>query len=236
MARLSRLAVSGCVHHVIQRGIERRPIFRDAADFLRMQEDLTELCRAGGLAVHAYVLMPDHFHLLLTPAQADGLSRTMQALGRRYVRWFNRRHGRAGALWEGRFRSTVIDPEHYLLDCMRYVELNPLRAAFVADAATYPWSSLAHHLGLGVDPLVTDHPRYWSLGNTPFDRQAAYARCCAAPLDAAVLARIRDCTHRGWPLGDDAFIEALSRRTERRLVRKAVGRPRRAQAAGKPAL
>jgi putative transposase len=227
MARLSRLAVAGCVHHVVQRGIERRPVFRDAADFLRMQEDLVELSRSGGIAVHAYVLMPDHFHLLATPAQAEGLSRTMQALGRRYVRWFNHRHGRTGALWEGRFRSTVIEPERYLIDCMRYVELNPLRAAFVADAGAYPWSSLAHHLGLRVDPLVTDHPQFWSLGNTPFDRQAAYARLCAAPLDTAVLAGIRDNTHRGWPMGTDAFIEALSRRTERRLVRKPVGRPRR---------
>jgi putative transposase len=232
MARLSRLAVAGCVHHVLQRGIDRRPIFRDAADFLRMQEDLGELCRAGGLAVHAYVLMPDHFHLLLSPSEAQGLSRTMQALGRRYVRWFNQRHARTGALWEGRFRSTIVEPERYLLDCMRYVELNPLRSALVADAATYPWSSLAHHLGLAADPLVTDHPRFWSLGNTPFERQAAYARFCASPLDAAVLARIRDSTHRGWPLGDTAFIEALSRRTERRLVRMPVGRPRRAPPPG----
>jgi len=227
MARLPRLAVGGCLHHVVQRGIERRPVFRDAADFLRMQEDLGELCRSAGVAVHAYALMPDHFHLLVTPARAEDLSRAMQALGRRYVRWFNQRHARAGALWEGRFRSTVIEPAQYLLDAMRYVELNPLRAAIVTDAAAYPWSSLAHHLGLGHDPLVTDHPRFWSLGNTPFERQAAYARLCTSPPDAAVLARIREATHRGWPLGSAAFIEALAGRTGRRLVRKPVGRPRR---------
>ena len=227
MARLSRLAIPGCLHHVVQRGVERRPVFRDPADFLRMQADLLELCRAESLAVHAYVLMPDHFHLLVTPSQADSLSRAMQALGRRYVRWFNHRHGRTGALWEGRFRSTVIEAERHLIDGMRYVELNPLRAALVADAATYPWSSLAHHLGLGVDPLVTDHPQFWSLGNTPFDRQAAYARLCAAPLDGNFLASVRSNTQRGWPVGTAAFIEALSRRTDRRLVRKPVGRPRR---------
>ena len=200
MARLARLAVAGCVHHVLQRGIDRRPVFRDAEDFQRMQADLGELCRGAGLAVHAYVLMPDHFHLLLTPPDAASLSRTMQSLGRRYVRRFNRRHGRAGTMWEGRFRSTVLEPDLYLLDCMRYIELNPARAAIVADAATYPWSSLAHHLGLGVDPLVSDHPQFWALGNTPFERQAAYARACAAPPDAAVLARIRDATHRGLSL------------------------------------
>jgi putative transposase len=230
MARLSRLAVAGCVHHVLQRGIDRRPIFRDAADFQRMRDDLGELCRAAGLAVHAYVLMPDHFHLLLTPGDAASLSRTMQSLGRRYVRWFNQRHARSGTLWEGRFRSTVIEPGPYLLDCMRYVELNPARSGLVADAATYPWSSLPHHLGLAADPLVSDHPRFWSLGNTPFERQAAYARSCATPLDADVVDRIRDSCHRGWPLGGEAFLETLARQTPRRLVRKPVGRPRRAPA------
>jgi len=180
--------------------------------------------------VHAYVLMPDHFHLLLTPGDAASLSRTMQSLGRRYVRWFNQRHARSGTLWEGRFRSTVIEPGPYLLDCMRYVELNPARSGLVADAATYPWSSLPHHLGLAADPLVSDHPRFWSLGNTPFERQAAYARSCATPLDADVVDRIRDSCHRGWPLGGEAFLETLARQTPRRLVRKPVGRPRRAPA------
>ncbi len=231
MARLPRLAVAGCVHHVVQRGVEGRPIFRDADDFRRMQADLLELCRAGGLAVHAYALLPDHFHLLATPVQAPALSRSLQALGRRYVRWYNQRHGRTGTLWEGRFRSTVIEPERYLLDVMRYIELGPARAGLVADAATYPWSSLAHHLGQALDPLISDHPEYWSLGNTPFERQAAYARACAAPLDAAVLDGIRNATHRGWPLATPPFLDLLARRTERRLAPRPVGRPRRQPAA-----
>jgi len=227
MARLARLAVAGCVHHVLQRGIERRPVFRDAADFQRMRAELGDLCRAAGLALHAYVLMPDHFHLLLTPPDGAALSHTMQALGRRYVRWFNQRHGRSGTLWEGRFRSTVIEPEPYLLECQRYIELNALRAGLVADAATYPWSSLPHHLGLAVDMLVSDHPQYWALGNTPFERQARYASACAMPLDAALLRRIREATHRGWPLGGAAFLDALARQTERRVVPRPVGRPPR---------
>jgi putative transposase len=226
MARLSRLAVAGCVHHVVQRGLDRRPIFRDEADFRRMLADLEELCRQGALALHAYVLMPDHFHLLVTPPDAPALSRTMQTLGRRYVRAFNQRYGRAGTLWEGRFRSTVVEPERYLLDCMRYIEFNPVRAGLVDDAAAYPWSSLAHHLGLRLDPRITDHAGFWALGNTPFERQAAYARLCATPLDAAVLQRIRSDTHRGWPLGSAAFVEALARQTARRLTRNPVGRPR----------
>jgi putative transposase len=227
MARLSRLAVSGCVHHVLQRGIEHRPIFRDESDLRRMLAVLGEVCREHGLALHAYVLMPDHFHLVLTPAAADAMSRAMQSLGRRYVRWFNQRHGRAGPLWEGRFRATVLEPERYLIDSMRYVECNPVRAHLVSDATTYPWSSMQHHLGLRVDPLVVDHAQFWALGNTPFERQAAYARLSSTPLDERSLERIRDATLRGWPLGSGEFLAALGRKTSRRLVRNPIGRPRR---------
>jgi len=231
MARLARLALAGCVHHVLQRGIDRRPIFRDATDFSRMLDDLAGVGRQSPFAIHAYVLMPDHFHLLLTPGDAQALSRGMQALGRRYVRWFNERHGRSGTLWEGRFRSTVLEPERYLVDCMRYIELNPTRSALVADAASYPWSSMAHHLGLRIDPLIADHPQFWSLGNTPFERQAAYRRLCAAPLEPAVLEQLRASIHHGWPLGTRGFIEALARKTARPLARRPVGRPRRKSAA-----
>ena len=192
-----------------------------------MLEDLAGICRQGPLAIHAYVLMPDHFHLLLTPGDAPALSHSMQSLGRRYVRWFNERHQRSGTLWEGRFRSTVLEPERYLLDCMRYIELNPVRSALVADAASYPWSSMAHHLGLRVDPLITDPPQFWSLGNTPFERQAAYGRLCAAPLDPQVLEQLRASIQRGWPLGTREFLDALARKTARPLVRRPVGRPRR---------
>jgi len=127
MARLARLAIDGCVHHVLQRGLDRRAVFRDETDFARMRADLGELCREHAVALHAYVLMPDHFHLLATPRAAADLSRLMQALGRRYVRWFNRRYERAGTLWEGRFRSTVVKPAPHLVDCLRYVE--PIRRA-----------------------------------------------------------------------------------------------------------
>jgi len=227
MARLARLAVAGCVHHVVQRGIDRRAIFADEHDIGRMLSDMAELCRGGTVALHAYVLMPDHFHLLLTPVDAAALSRAMQSLGRRYVRWFNQRHGRSGTLWEGRYRSTVLEPERHLVDAMRYVECNPVRSGIVADAAAYPWSSLAHHLGVRVDPLITDHAQFWVLGNTPFERQAAYRRACALPLERAVLDQMRDATLHGWPLGSPAFLQALARKTERRLLRNPVGRPRR---------
>ncbi len=228
MARLTRLAVPGCVHHVQQRGIDHRPIFADAEDFRAMLSILRDQARAGSLAIHAYVLLPGAFDLLLTAAQAEGLSRAMQAVGRRYVRRFNRLHQRSGPLWEGRFRSTVLDPEPHLIECMRHVETAPQRAGLVADAATYPWSSVGHHLGARIDPLVEDHQAFWALGNTPFERQAAYARLIATPLDAGLLARIDQATQRGWPLGGGKFAELLAARTGRRMVPNPVGRPRRA--------
>ena len=228
MARLARLAISGCLHHVVQRGVDGRAIFREEADFRRMLADLGDSCRRYGLALHAYVLMPDHLHLLATPAQAEALSRVMQGIGRRYVRWFNARYRRSGTLWEGRFRSTVLEPGAYLLDCMRLVELHPARSGLIDDAAAYPWSSLAHHLGRRVDSLITDHAGFWALGNTPFERQAAYARLCAAPLEAEVAERINGATMRGWPLGPEEFIRRLQEETARPLQRRPVGRPRRA--------
>lgn len=227
MARLARLSIAGCVHHVVQRAVDRREIFREEADFRRMLADLGESCRRHGVALHAYVLMPDHFHLLATPSQAESLSRVMQGVGRRYVRWFNERRGRSGTLWEGRFRSTVLDPATVLLDCMRLIELHPARSGLLEDAAAYPWSSLGHHLGRRVDPLITDPAAYWALGNTPFERQAAYARLCASPLDAAVAERILAATQRGWPLGPEEFIRRLQESTARPLQKRPVGRPRR---------
>jgi putative transposase len=228
MARLTRLAVPGCVHHVLQRGIDHRPIFADAEDFRAMLSILRDLARAESLAIHAYALLPGAFQLLLTAEHAQGLSRAMQALGRRYVRRFNRLHRRTGPLWEGRFRSTVVDPESHLVECMRHVETAPQRAGLVADAATYPWSSVGHHLGVRNDPLIEDHQAFWALGNTPFERQAAYARLVAMPLDADQLARIDHATQRGWPLGGAKFAEVLEARTGRRMVPNPVGRPRRA--------
>jgi putative transposase len=227
MARLARLALGGCVHHVAQRSLDRRAVFRDEVDFQRMRTDLGELCRQHELALHAYVLLPDRFHLLLTPREAAGLSRSMQALGRRYVRWYNERYARAGTLWEGRFRSTVVEPAAYLIDCMRFIELLPVRSGIVEEGASYPWSSLAHHLGRRLDPMIADHAQFWELGNTPFERQAVYERMCALPLDPMVQERIERDTDRGWPLASARFVEALARGTQRRLVRRPVGRPRR---------
>jgi putative transposase len=169
-------------HHVIQRGNDGQSVFRDDVDRRRYLQILLEVTRAHHLAVHAYVLMDNHVLMLASPSTAEGLSRTMQSIGRRYVGWFNSRHGRSGTLWEGRFRCAVIETDGYLLACMRYVELNPVRAGLVARAGDYAWSSATFHLGQRQDPLVTDHPLFWTLGNTPFERESRYQLMLREPL------------------------------------------------------
>jgi putative transposase len=223
VARLPRLTIAGLPHHVIQRGNDRRAIFVDEADRERYLATLREIAAGAGLAVHAYVLMPNHVHLLVTPQTAGDVGRVVQALGRRYVRWFNDRHARTGALFEGRYRSTVVDADRYVLTCMRYVELNPVRAGLVAQPRDFPWSSHRHHVGRAVDPLIIDHPVYWALGNTPFERQAAYLQLFEQSPSAVELAAIRHSTHGGWLLGSAETVTRLSP-TRRPLARKA-GRP-----------
>ena len=227
MARLPRLTLPGYPHHVIHRGNNRQAVFVDRQDRELLLESLAEQARAFDVAVHAYVLMDNHFHLLATPRTAEGLPMLMQAVGRRYVRAFNQRHGRTGTLWEGRYRSTVLDPARYLLACMAYIDLNPVRAGLVAEPVEYPWSSHAHALGLRPDRLVTPHALYWALGNTPFAREAAYGALVQTGLSEQDRHRITDATLSGWALGDAEFAAALQSQTERRVTKAQAGRPRK---------
>jgi putative transposase len=174
MARLPRLTVPGYPHHIILRGNNRQPIFTDKFDYERLLDLLEEQAKKHGVAIHSYVLMSNHFHLLATPSTDEGVPLLMQAVGRSYVRAYNNRHGRTGTLWEGRYRSTLVQAERYLLACMVYIDLNPVRAGMVPEPADYAWSSHAHYIGRRTDRLVTPHPLYWELGNTPFARDAAY--------------------------------------------------------------
>lgn len=167
MARLPRLVVPGQPHHVIQRGNDRQPIFHDEQDYSAFLKWLREAAKIFKIAIHAYVLMPNHIHLLVTPADTVGLGKLMQWVGRYYVPYFNQRYSRVGTLWQGRYRATVIDSEKYFLTCSRYIELNPLRAGMVERPDQYVWSSYVHHAGIKSDPYITDHPLYWALGNTP---------------------------------------------------------------------
>lgn len=225
MARLPRLTVPGYPHHIIQRGNNRQPIFVDRADYQRLLALLEEYARSFQVAVHGYVLMSNHFHLLATPETEQGIPRLMQAVGRAYVRYFNQRHGRSGTLWEGRYRSTLIQAERYLLACMVYQDLNPVRAGMVADPADYEWSSYRHHAGLAQDKLVSSHPLYWALGNTPFAREQAYIELVRHGVSRIEQQALTDSTLRGWALGEPDYVAELQKRTARRIVKAKAGRP-----------
>ncbi len=226
MARLPRLALPGYPHHLVQRGNNRQAIFADPTDFQRMHGLLVDEARAADVRVHAYVLMDNHFHLLATPAAGDSLARMMQSIGRRYVRHFNARTGRTGTLWEGRYRCAVLQPEAYLLACMAYLDLNPVRAGRVESPADWAWSSHRHYLGQASDRLVTPHPLYWALGNTPFAREQAYAERVAQGVAPPVAKALVASALHGWALGDEAFLAALQKQTGRRLTQARPGRPR----------
>ena len=225
MARLPRLTLAGHLHHIIQRGNNRQPIFVGREDFELMLTLLADNAQKYAVAVHAYVLMDNHFHLLATPSTADGLPQMMQAVGRRYVQHFNRRHARTGTLWEGRYRSTVLEPERCLLPCMVYLDLNPVRAGLVAQPADYAWSSHAHWLGRRTDRLLTPHALYWGLGNTPFAREAAYAALVDAGIPASEEAAITATVLSGWALGEPNFVQELQLHTPRRVTARSAGRP-----------
>ncbi|MBK7050615.1 MAG: transposase [Rhodoferax sp.] len=225
MARLPRLTLPGYPHHVIQRGNNRQAIFACAADYQMLLGLLDENAKKFAVAIHAYVLMGNHFHLLATPQTADGLPQMMQAVGRRYVRYFNDSQKRTGTLWEGRYKSTLIQTDRYLLACMVYIDLNPVRAALVVRPQDYPWSSHGHYIGQRVDKLITPHALVWALGNTPFAREAAYAELVQNGINPVQQAALTDATLQGWALGDPDFVEKLQKNTQRRVSKRLAGRP-----------
>jgi putative transposase len=173
MPRRLRLRVSDCPLHIIQRGNNRAPCFFEDTDYLVYLQNLRTLSGEADCRIHAYVLMTNHVHLLLTPAAAEGPSNLMKNLGQRYVQYINRRYNRSGSLWEGRFRSSLVETERYFLTCQRYIELNPVRAGMVRTPEEYKWSSHAAN-GLGVpDSIVSPHPEYLRLGSSEEDLACA---------------------------------------------------------------
>ncbi|PTU31269.1 transposase [Stenotrophobium rhamnosiphilum] len=229
MARLPRLAVAGHVHHVLQRGNNRQPIFIDAEDYQRMLSLLAEHAAREKVAIHAYVLMGTEFHLLATPESDNGLSTMMQSVGRRYVQYFNKRHQRSGTLWEGRYRATLLQPERWLINSKIFIDLNPVRGGLVTRALDYRWSSHGHYVGHHVDKLVTPHALYWGLGNTPFAREARYAELVSLGLNTQQHTELMESVLKGWPLGDAKFVEGVQKQTLRRVVRRRAGRPQSKQ-------
>jgi REP-associated tyrosine transposase len=222
MARLPRICSPGIPQHIIQRGNNRQICFGSDEDFSAYAFWLEEHSRRYRVAIHAWVFMTNHVHLLVTPETEHGVSRLMQTLGRDYVRYFNHTYKRSGTLWEGRFKSCVVDAENYLLICQRYIELNPVRAGMVADLADYAWSSYRAH-GMGQPArLWSPHRVYLGLGATMADRTAAYQALFVGQLDVEMLNRIRLATNQGMALGSDRFkqeVELLTRRRVRPLKR-----------------
>ena len=231
MARQPRLLLPHEPHLIVQRGNDNQLIFRDDEDHRRFLEWLRESAKFYRVAIHAYVLMPNHLHVLATPSDEDGLAAMMQKVGRLYVPWFNNKYGRSGTLFQGRFRTSVIDPDAYFLACIRYIELNPLRSQLAFEPLDYPWSSYAHHAGVRPDPLITDHAKYWELGNTPFQREAAFIELAQQGMSGQELDTINAAVLKGAPLGSHEFKVALEHKTRRQILPAKRGRPFKVKAA-----
>ncbi len=225
MARLPRLIVPHQPHHVIQAGSNHQVIFRDDEDYRSFLQWLREASKAYKVAIHAFALMPDHLHLLATPSDEDGLAQMMQRVGRYYVPYFNKKYGRNGSLWQGRFKTSLVEAQRYFLVCSRFIELNPVRVQMVANPLDYPWSSYAHHAGARPDSLITDHAEYWALGNTPFQREAAYIELAERALTSEELAALNAALLKGWPLGSDSFKLELQNKAKRQVLPAKRGRP-----------
>jgi putative transposase len=224
MARQPRLSLAGYPHHVIQRGNNRQSIFYSDDDRKAYLAWLSEYAEKFDVAVHAFVLMDNHTHLLLTPQTDSGVPNLMQALGKRYAQNFNHFHKRTGTLWEGRYKSTVIQDDKYLLTCMAYIDLNPVRAGIVSAPVDFQWSSHRSYIGQQVIPLITPHALLWTLGNTPFARETAYAQFVESGLAADRQSELTESALKGWALGDTSFLAQLQTLTPRRASKMRVGR------------
>lgn len=227
MARLPRLIIPNLPHYVIQRGANRQPVFQDADDYAQFLSWLKSGAKMFKVAIHAYVLLPDQLHLLATPSDATGLGQLMQWLGRYYVPYFNQKYSREGSLWQGRYKTSVIDGDNFFLLCCRYLEFVPVQTGLAAQSLDYSWSSYAHHAGFRPDTVITDHALYWALGNTPFDREASYLRLFEQGLGSSQVKTVEQAVLKGWPLGSEAFKQALEFRMKRQVLPAKRGRPRK---------
>ncbi len=217
MARLSRFVLPGHPQHVIQRGNNRQMIFKVNDDYEYYLERLHAAAKKHKCDVHAYVLMTNHVHLLITPHTDDGIGKMMQMIGRYYVQYFNKKYKRTGTLWEGRYKATIINTEQYLFTCMNYIENNPVRAKnMVSHPQDYLWSSYKYNAQGELDVLVTPQREYKKLAKTDKGRQSAYKKLFRTPVSDKKLAEIREATNKAWVLGGKKF---------KRKIEKMVGRP-----------
>ena len=228
MARHARFVVPDVALHIIQRGVDRRECFIGDSDRLVYLSNLRQLLAHKHCALHAYCLMTNHVHLLLTPPDAQSCSALMRDLGQRYVAYFNRRYDRTGTLWEGRFRSCLVDSAPYVLACYRYIERNPVRAGIVTTPAAYAWSSYGSNVGIAHDPSLVPHAEYLALG-----ARDAYRRFCNETDDARFVEAIRDATNAGYTTLIGEELKARLAATVSRPLERAKPGPR-ASAAEEP--
>jgi putative transposase len=225
MARQGRYFVAGQALHVIQRGNNREAVFFDEQDYGLYHQWLAAAAGEHGCAVHAYVLMTNHVHLLVTPERKDSLPGMMQSLGRRYVRMVNQRYRRTGTLWEGRYRAAPLDSDEYFFACCRYIEMNPVRAKMVAHPRDYPHSSHRANAQGEADSLVTPHRLFERLGDGAAARQENYRELFREKLDEDFVSALRAATNGGWALGSERFRQQIEEAAKRRASPLPKGRP-----------
>jgi putative transposase len=225
MPRRARLMLSNVPVHIIQRGNNRQACFYADDDYQFYREWLRTCAQKAGCAIHAYVLMTNHVHLLVSASDGAGPGAMMKALGQRYVQYVNRTYKRSGTLWEGRFRSCLTQEDAYFLACQRYIELNPVRAGMVTHPADYAWSSYRCNAQGEADPLVAPHALYEALGPGRDERLAAYRELFRYELDPGMVDAIRRSTNGNFALGDERFATQVAQATGRRVVPGKSGRP-----------
>jgi len=225
MARLPRIDPAGIPEHVIQRGNNRQACFKQGQDYAIYANYLAQYADEFSVSIHAWVFMTNHVHLLLTPSFRGGVSKMMQALGRRYVRYFNRRNQRSGTLWEGRFRASLVESERYFLTCQRYIELNPVRAGMVEGPSRYRWSSYHCH-ALGEQwKMHSPHEQYLNLHQDTEARLAVYRELVSEKIDTRLIDETRAAVNKGLALGSDRFKEEIEALYGRRVTAAQMGRP-----------
>jgi putative transposase len=228
VARLARLAVADHTHLLLLRGHSGHTVFRDDVDRDAFLSALQGACSRERVSLHAYALLPDHVWLLCTPASAQALGRSIQALGRRFSAAFNRRHQRSGSVWDGRYRATVVEGGAPLLEAMVFVDQAAVRNGDAPTPLSGAWSSAPQHVGLTAEFSLTDVPAYWALGNTPFDRCTAYKAMLDEPLDRERVGQLSAAVQRGWAVGSPSFLDGLRRQLSPRPVApRPRGRPRK---------
>ena len=226
MPRKPRFYLPGVPAHVIQRGNCRQPVFYDRSDYTAYLDWLTEGARKHGCAIHAYCLMTNHVHLSITPDTPDAVSRTIQYVGRHYVPYINHTYGKSGTLWEGRHKGCLVASEIYLLTCMRYIELNPVRAGMVNTPLQYSWSSYRANATGSRDVVITPHPLYQALGPDPATRQYRYRELFRSVLDPEQVHDIRATVQTGTPLGNERFKQEIENALHCKVGQARRGRPR----------